>query len=135
MTATIIAGRFEYRPATPAPQLPTPAFEKRFDGRPGCAFSALNDAEAFLGQRGFAYGPGCAASRKSAVMFGRAWTIAKWRNLTPLEQRRSHGVIEGDRRDGPIIVRIFFSAPALAIAAVASPETADAIVRAWDGQR
>ncbi|MET4341996.1 hypothetical protein [Bradyrhizobium sp. RT9a] len=135
MTAIIIVGRFEYRPATPTPQQPATAFEKRFDGRPGCAFSAINDAEAFLAARGFSYGPGCAASRKSAVMFGRNWTIAKWRNLTPLEQRRSHGALEGDRRDGPIILRIFFSAPVLAVAAVASPETADAIISVRDGQR
>lgn len=135
MSAIIIDGRFAYRPATPAPQPPAAAFEKRFDGRPGCCFSAVNDAEAFLMERGFSYGPGCAASRKAAVMFGRNWTIAKWRNLTPLEQRRSHGVIEGDRRTGPILVRIFFSAPAIAIAAVASPETADAIVSVWQGQR
>jgi hypothetical protein len=127
MTATIIAGRFEYRPATPQLPAPTPAFEKRFDGRPGCAFSAINEAEAFLAERGFSYGPGCAASRKSAVMFGRNWTIAKWRNLTPLEMRRCHGMLEGDRRDGPIILRIFFSAPALAIATIVSPETAEAI--------
>lgn len=135
MTATIIVGRFEYRPAMPQPPAPAPAFEKRFEGRPGCCFSAANDAEAFLAERGFSYGPGCAASRKAAVMFGRNWAIAKWRNLTPLEQRRSHGVIEGDRRDGPIILRIFYSAPALAIAAVASTETADAIISVWDGQR
>lgn len=135
MTGTIISGNFEYRPATPPPPQPAIVFSKTFDGRSDVPFTAVNDAERYLTERGFCVGPGCVASRKAAIMYGRDWVIAKWRNLTPLEQRQCHGVLEGDQRRGPIIIRIFFTAPAFAIAAVSSPEVAGAIVDAWATQR
>lgn len=140
MTATIIDGNFEYHLPTAPATAPEPVFIKTFDNRRNkdgtCVdFSALNDAEAYLTARGFSFGPGCAASRKAGVLYGPNWQIAKWRNLTPLEQRQCHGVIEGERRTGPITLRIFFHAPAFAIAAVASPEHAGAIVDAWATQR
>lgn len=134
MTGALLSGNFEVRRAAP-PQPPAVVFSKTFDGRAQVDFSALNDAETYLTARGFCVGPGCAASRKAAIMYGRDWTIAKWRNLTPLEQRQSHGVLEGDRRCGPITIRVFFTAPAFAIAAVSSPQVADAIVNAWATQR
>lgn len=129
MNAIIINGRFEYRPVTTPPALPQGVFSKTFEGRPGLDFSALNDALDYLTARGFCVGPGCAASRKAAIMFGN-WKIAKWRNLTPLEQARSHGVLEGERRTGPVTLRIFFTAPPRAIAAVSSPQTAQAVSEA-----
>lgn len=135
MTATIIHGNFEYRLPTAPPSAPEPVFSKTFENRPGVDFSALNAAEDFLKTRGFSFGPGCAASRKAGVLYGPGWQIAKWRNLTPLEQRQCHGLIEGERRSGPVTLRIFFHAPAFAIAAVASPEYAGAIVDAWATQR
>lgn len=135
MTGIIHSPRFEYRRATPPPQPPAVVFSKTFEGRPDADFSAVNEAEKYLADRGFSVGPGCAASRKAGILYGRDWVIAKWRNLTPLEQRQCHGVLEGDQRRGPITIRIFFTAPAFAIAAVSSPETAGAIVDAWSGQR
>ncbi|SDD93546.1 hypothetical protein SAMN05216337_101786 [Bradyrhizobium brasilense] len=135
MNNVIKIGRFEYRRPTAPPPEPTVVFTKVFDGKKGMDFSALNDAETYLKDRGFSVGPGCAASGKSGIVYGRCWRIAKWRNLTPLEQRQCHGVIEGDRRNGPVTIKIFFHAPAFAIAAVSDPEVAGAIVTAWSEQR
>jgi hypothetical protein len=130
MSASII----ELRPATPPPPQPPAVFTMVFEGKPGDAFSAINQAQGFLAARGFSFGPGCVSGR-TGVMFGRGWIIAKWRNLTPLEQRQCHGVIEGDRRNGPVTLKIFFHAPAFALAALGSPEVAGAIVTAWSEQR
>jgi hypothetical protein len=129
MTATII----ELRPATLPPE-PVAVFTMVFDGKPGDDFSSINAAQGYLAAHGFSFGPGC-VSGKCGVMFGRGWIIAKWRNLTPLEQRQCHGVLEGDRRKGPVTLKLFFHAPAFALAALGSPEMADAIVTAWDSQR
>lgn len=109
-------------------------FRRTFDGREGVDFSAVNDAEAFLTQRGFSFGPGCIGCPQG-VMYGRDWHIAKWRNLTGDEQAQLHGTITGDRRKGPVRVAIFWSAPAFAIAAVAEPHVADRIVSTWATQR
>jgi hypothetical protein len=123
----------ELHPAA-LPPAPVAAFTHIFEGRPGDDFSAINQAQGFLAAHGFSFGPGC-VSGKIGVMFGRDWIIAKWRNLTPLEQQQCHGLIEGDRRKGPVTLKIFFHAPAFALAALGSPEMADAIVTAWDSQR
>lgn len=130
MTASIIV----LRPATLPPQDPPAVFTRTFAGKAGDAFSAINQAQGFLAAHGFSFGPGC-VSGKIGVMFGRDWIIAKWRNLTPLEQRQCHGVLVGDRRNGPVTLKLFFHAPAFALAALGTPETADAIVTAWDSQR
>lgn len=134
MTATIIIGRFEYHEPTRLPPPPTAAFTKVFEGRSGVDFSPINEAQGYLAAHGFAFGPSC-VSNKIGVMFGREWRIAKWRNLTPLEQRQCHGLIEGDRRLGPVTFKLFFSAPAFAFAALGTPEQADAILKAWSDQR
>lgn len=123
----------ELRPATTL--APQPAvFTKTFAGKPGDDFSAINQAQGYLAAHGFSFGPGC-VSGTIGVMFGRNWRIAKWRNLTPLEQRQCHGILEGDRRLGPVTLKIFFHAPAFALAALGTPEMADAIVTAWSDQR
>lgn len=124
----------EFRPAILPPQHPPAVFTRTFEGKPGDDFSAINQAQGYLAAHGFSFGPGC-VSGKIGVMFGRGWIIAKWRNLTPLEQRQCHGVIEGDRRKGPVTLKIFFHAPAFALAALGAPDMADAIVTAWDKQR
>lgn len=135
MTASIITigNRDHLRPTTPP--APVVVFSKTFDGKPGLDFSALNDAETYLRNRGFSFGPGCAASGKAGILFGRIHRIAKWRNLTALEQQQCHGVIEGDRRSGPVTIKVFFHAPAFAIAAVSDPDVAGAIVQEWSEQR
>lgn len=136
MTGKVIRiGNFEYRRPTAPPPEPVVVFSKKFEGKPGAEFSALLEAETYLSERGFSFGPGCAASQKSGILYGRCWRIAKWRNLTPLEQRQCHGVIEGERRTGPVTIKIFFHAPAFAIAAVSDPQIAGAIVTAWSDQR
>ena len=113
-------------------------FRRTFDGRPGVDFSALNDAQDFLTQRGFSFGPSCVdigGAKPQGVMFGRDWRIAKWRHLTGEEQAQLHGSITGDRRRGPVRVAIFWNAPAFAIAAVAEPHVADKIITTWATQR
>lgn len=114
-------------------------FRRTFDGRPGVDFSAVNDAEAFLLDRGFCFGPACqdpdGKAKPQGVMYGRGWRIAKWKHLTPQEQAQLHGTITGDHRKGPARVAIFWNAPAFAIAAVAEPYVAGRIVSTWAGQR
>lgn len=134
MSAQIIAGRFKYHLPTAPPPEPSVIYARTFEGNTS-DFSALNAAQGFLASRGFSFGPGDAASRKSGILFGRSWHIAKWRNLTPLERAQCHGVLEGERRTGPVTIKIFFHAPAFALAALGSPEIAGAIVTAWDAQR
>lgn len=123
------------RAATAQLAEPAAVFTRTFEGKPGQPFSAINEAQGFLAARGFSFGPGCGETDKVGILFGRGHIIGKWRNMTTLEQQKCHGVIEGPRRTGPVTVRIFFTAPAFAIAAVSSPETADAIVTAWSNQR
>jgi hypothetical protein len=130
MSARII----ELRPATTLPPEPVAVFTMVFEGKPGSDFSSINAAQGFLAAHGFSFGPSC-VGQKVGVMFGRDWYIAKWRNLTPSEQRQCHGVIEGDRRKGPVTLKIFFHAPVFALAALGTPEMADAIVTAWSDQR
>lgn len=108
-------------------------FKQIFEGRPGATFSALNEACTFLAERGFSVGPTCVGSPQG-VMFGN-WHIAKWHNLTLQERADLHGIVTGDRRNGPISVSIFANAPALAMAALGTPQEADHIVTAWSSQR
>lgn len=120
------------------PRADRAVFRRTFDGRPGVDFSALNDAQQFLTARGFSFGPPCVevdGARPQGVMFGLNWRIAKWRHLTSDEQARLHGTLSGDRRTGPVRVAIFCNAPAFALAAVAEPHVADAIVTALASQR
>ena len=112
-------------------------FSKTFDNERGIDFAALNDAQAFLIDRGFSFGSPCIGCPQG-VMYGR-WQIAKWRNLTHSEITGLHGVVSGDRRKGPIKVSIFWNAPAFAIAAVAQPYLTKRLVDTWSqpsrGQR
>jgi hypothetical protein len=134
MTGSITSNIVTLRAASAPVIKPAEVFTRTFTGKPGEPFSAINEAQGFLASRGFSFGPGCSTDRVG-ILFGRGVFIAKWRNLTPMERAQCHGVIEGPRRTGPVTVRIFFTAPAFAIAAVASPEVADAIVTAWSNQR
>lgn len=109
-------------------------FRKVFDGTPGDDFSAFYAAVVFLEARGFTVGPG-SIGNPCGIMYGRDWQIAKWKNLTAQEKAQLHGALSGDRRRGPVTVAIFFHAPAFAIAAVAVPEHADAIITARSKQR
>lgn len=72
-------------------------------------FCALRKAEQFLLDHGFSVGPGC-AGEPAGIMFGD-YGIAKWRNLTGDQREQCHGILTGDRRDGPVTVTIFDHAP------------------------
>lgn len=135
MTATIISNVVTLRRTTAQLVEPATVFTRTFEGKPGQPFSAINEAQGFLASRGFSFGPGCADTNKVGILFGRGHIIGKWRNLTPLERTQCHGAMEGERRTGPVTVRIFFTAPSFAIAAVSSPQVADAIVTQWSNQR
>lgn len=106
------------------PSEPAPAYSRVFDGRPGDDYSALSEAVLYLRLRGFSYGPpdvvAVGRAARQGVLYG-AWDIAEWRHLSSEDRARLHGTIAGDRVHGPITVTIFYSAPALAIAAAAKP--------------
>jgi hypothetical protein len=112
-------------PVSPAPdpRIAQAVFSRTFEGRTGLDFSALNDALEFLWHRGFSVGPGC-VGHPQGIMYGR-WKIAKWYNLDAEECGQLHGILSGERRRGPVLISIFMSAPAFAIAAVASPGLAE----------
>lgn len=109
------------------PRAAEAAFTRTFEGEPGVPFSALTEAQAWLKACGFCFAP---ASNGSPIglMFGEGWRIAKWRNLTREEIETLHGTITGDQRNGPVKVSIFYTAPAVAIAKVASPSYAIAML-------
>ena len=105
------------------PRIAQAVFSRTFEGRTGLDFSALNDALEFLWHRGFSVGPGC-VGYPQGIMYGR-WKIAEWFNLNAKEREQLHGILSGERRRGPVMISIFMSAPAFAIAAVASPGLAE----------
>lgn len=67
-------------------------------------FASSYAAETWCRGHGFSIGSSCAGSPR-CLMLGD-YEIAKWRNLTPKEKLQSHGLIEGDLRNGPITVTI-----------------------------
>lgn len=91
------------------------AFQKTLTGLSD--FEALGAAEDFIRSIGASYG----SSQRGAatgIMFGDVY-ISKWRGLNARERDELHGVIDaGDHRHGPVIVRIFDSAPADKLAAL-----------------
>ncbi|WP_439392383.1 hypothetical protein ACRQ5Q_22570 [Bradyrhizobium sp. PMVTL-01] len=107
------------------PRADQAAFTKEFAGTPGVAFSALTEAQAYLKERGFSFGQLCVPS-PIGVMHGRC-AIPKWRHLTPDEIDMLHGTLTGDHRNGPVKLSLFWSAPSVAIAKVASPGYALAV--------
>lgn len=95
-------------------------FRRAFDGRPGIAFSAWDEATTFLRTRGFSVGRS-SDDKPAGVMFG-IHDIPAWRDMTRQEQAALHGTITGCRRYGPLRIAIFREAPAKAIVAVATRE-------------
>ena len=79
-------------------------------------FAAFRRAEQELGAAGFAIGAGQRGA-PTGLMFG-SYLVSKWRNLNAQQRAELHGVIEGDRRDGPLLVTIFDDAPRAAREAV-----------------
>jgi len=67
-------------------------------------FAALAAAHHWLFEHGYSYAPTC-RSLPVGIKRGTA-VIAKWRNLLPAEIKQLDGIIEGDMRNGPLIVRL-----------------------------
>ena len=51
------------------------------------------------------------------IMFGD-FCIAKWRNLSLKDRGELHGTITGDKRNGPVVVTLWATAPQAAIDAL-----------------
>lgn len=94
------------------------AVTRAFHGK--ADFRATNDAEAYLTRRGFSFGPMERGSPRG-VMFGD-FQIAKWHNLSPAERDACHGLIEGNGRNGPVVVRIWTGHPEAATAFLGPPQ-------------
>jgi len=83
-------------------------------------FAASHAAEAFLKSRGFSFGP-LQADDPRGVLFNeleRPRIVAKWRCLSEYHRSQLHGLITGDPRKGPVLIKIFAHAPAAARQAV-----------------
>lgn len=90
--------------------------EATFTGE--ATFAALYAAEAFLERAGFSAGSG-SAGQPTAFMFGD-WLVAKWKNLTTTERNNVHGTMTGDRRNGPVTLRLTAKCPPDGLAAFAA---------------
>jgi len=74
----------------------------RFDGSGD--FIALDAAHAWCREHGISYG---SLQRDDPVglMVGN-YEIAKWRNLSSAERKRLDGTLTGDKRNGPVFIRL-----------------------------
>ena len=73
-----------------------------FDG--GGWFVAYDKASAYLYERGFSVGR-MQGPDPIGIIFG-SYDIQKWRNLRATERLALHGTMTGDKRNGPVTVRI-----------------------------
>jgi len=67
-------------------------------------FQSYYKAEKFLDDNGYSYGSSD-TSAYVAIWKGDCY-ISKWRNLSPKERSTCHGLITGDKRNGPVTVTI-----------------------------
>lgn len=74
-------------------------------------WQAKEAAEAWCRERGISVGQS-SADGPSGLLFGEWDWIAKWRNMTPQERADLHGTMDGDFREGPVIVNLKDSAVA-----------------------
>lgn len=72
-------------------------------------FQARLAAEAWCREHGISVGQS-SATGPSGLLFGKYDWIAKWRNLTPKERGDLHGTMDGDFREGPVIINLKESA-------------------------
>lgn len=68
-------------------------------------FQALRAAEAWCNEHGISVGQSCATG-PTALLFGTYDWIAKWRNLTPQERDEVHGTMDGNFREGPVVITL-----------------------------
>lgn len=91
------------------------AFGRNFPNKAG-DFSGYSDATCYLTTCGFSVGR-MQADEPIGILFGQ-YDIQKWRNLRRIERETLHGTPTGDKRNGPVKVVIFASAPTTAQAAI-----------------
>ena len=77
-------------------------FQKTFDQKG--TFEALYACQRWLTANGYSYGSTCCAE-PVGVLKGD-YVIAKWRNLTRQERAELHGTVDGDFREGPLVLRL-----------------------------
>lgn len=68
-------------------------------------FEALHAAKAWCKENGISVGQSCAMG-PSGLLFGEYGWIAKWKNLTQAERLELDGDMDGDFREGPVIVTL-----------------------------
>ena len=68
-------------------------------------FEALYAAEAWCRENGISVGQSSAAN-PTGLLFGEYDWIAKWRNLTPQERSELHGTMDGNFREGPVVITL-----------------------------
>ncbi|MYM92446.1 hypothetical protein [Duganella vulcania] len=96
-------------------------------------FQALYAAQAWCEEHGISYGQSCAGG-PTGLLFGHWDWIAKWRNLTVKERAALHGTIEGDMREGPVVIVLKDAAVAAFGASLASAVPLSAPVPSRSGQ-
>lgn len=74
-------------------------------------WQAKEAAEAWCREQGISVGQS-SADGPSGLLFGDYDWIAKWRNLTKQERADLHGTMDGDFREGPVIITLKDSAVA-----------------------
>lgn len=73
-------------------------------------FESMYAAERWLTENGYDCGSGSACNMPTALMKGDYYSHDlphKWKNFSPADKKRVHGVMTGDMRDGPVTVYIF----------------------------
>lgn len=68
-------------------------------------FEAYYAASKWLDENGFSLGS-MQRDDPIGIMKGD-YCIAKWRNLSAADKRGLHGVLTGDKRNGPVTIEIF----------------------------
>jgi hypothetical protein len=84
-------------------------------------FAAYHAACAYLRAQGFSVGH-MQGPDPVGILFGD-YDIQKWRNLRPADRVALHGTLEGDKRNGPVTIKIR-SAMELRVLGVTIPEGA-----------
>jgi hypothetical protein len=80
--------------------------EKQFEAEG--TWNAMYSALRWVNENGYEEGCTC-AMMPMAIMKGKYNLPWKWKNMTAKERNSVHGVVTGDMRDGPVLVRIFKS--------------------------
>lgn len=70
-------------------------------------FESMYAAERWLTENGYSRGSSCASS-PTGLLKGD-YHIAKWKNLTKKEKYHLDGVMEGDLRNGPLTISIYYT--------------------------